>query len=104
MNKRNLFSLMLLTCVATISVAGIFGDTHDEDRTRVTGRRRMHILHGGESKSERRARRYGNTSSETVETKDANGRTVKKTTRKTTRRAQQPTRKVTREEMKTVDE
>jgi Ni/Co efflux regulator RcnB len=56
MNKRNLFSFLLLTCVATISVAGIFHES-DEDHTAVTGRRKMHLLHGGKSKSERREER-----------------------------------------------
>jgi hypothetical protein len=41
MNKRNIFSLLTLMGVATISMAGIFHET-DKCHTRVTGRRKLH--------------------------------------------------------------
>lgn len=41
MNKRNIFSLVALMSVATLSMAGIFHES-DKCHTRVTGRRKFH--------------------------------------------------------------
>jgi hypothetical protein len=61
MKNLQLLTLALLCGIASSVKAGLFHET-DEDHTAITGRRKMHVLHGGESKSERRESRAERTS------------------------------------------
>lgn len=55
--KQLLVTIALLTAISPLSAAWFSDAPRDEDHTRITGRRRMHLLHGGQSKTERRAER-----------------------------------------------
>jgi len=82
--KNLLFTLTLLTAISPVC-AGIFHET-DEEHTRVTGRRKMHVFHGGKSKEERHADREERVEEVRERRGKKPARTVRKTTKTTTTR------------------
>lgn len=68
MNKRNFFSLLTLTGVAVLSIAGIMQAHHDDCKTHVLHRTKRHCRQGQEVKSE-------------TTTRDRKGRTTKTKTK-----------------------
>lgn len=83
MNKRNIFSLLTLMGVATISMAGIFHET-DKCHTRITGRRKFHCddQDVAAAKDRKHPQRTRDTETEKT-TRDSQGRKTKTKTKST---------------------